>query len=180
MIEALKQRLGGAMLRIILAGAGINLARIATIPGASAVLDGIIIPYSEVALTDFLQEYLDKSVSIEAIQKMLDAGIDNSNSCTVTITGALTTNRYRKGMNHAYIGISQSGIKRYWHILLEKLSEEEYNKQSSMQIAARREQEDIIISNATVGLLLGTSIDQMLLEYPMIKEFTNADTTAVQ
>lgn len=182
MIEALKQRLGGATLRFLITGAGMNLARIATIPGASAVLDGVVIPYSERALSDILQGQPHKSsVSFETVQSMIDVtSYDNANICAVCITGALTTNRYRKGMNHAYIGIAQNGIKRYWHILLDKLSEEEYAKQSPTTIASQREQEDVIISNVTVGLLLGTSIDQMLIEYPMIKEFTNVDATTIQ
>jgi nicotinamide mononucleotide (NMN) deamidase PncC len=169
LIPLLKEKLGSNKLRIIVTGAGISLADLAIIPGASEIIDGIIIPYSKEALNGLLDQEVEKSVSKETVAALLQFD-PSAPITTVAISGGITTNRYRKGDNHAYIGIGAHGIFKYYHVNLDKLSEEEYSKLNFESVAMLRHNEDTTISSIVINILLGKHLDEIKGQMSNIKE----------
>lgn len=127
---------------ICVLGAGNSLLDICKIPGASKIINQIWIPYdSKYLLKD------TKAVSIEAVNKLrllLDA---TRGSVPVICTGAITTNRWRKGNNHAYYQVGSGAIK---YCNMGKISEYQWNLLRDLHgldgIIEKRTEEDLFCS----------------------------------
>ena len=141
--------------KFICAGVGYNLAKIMSVPGASKVLDSMRFLYSEDSLNDYIGESVEKSVCLDTAIKLTNFKPDIG-KISVGITGAITTNRYRKGSNEAFISIrdNKNNLSNY-HILLPKLDEESYKLRSvnPVNIQVLREWEDNVISMTALQLL---------------------------
>lgn len=112
-------------LAIIATGGGSQLGLIASIPGASQVLHSFYVPYA-VQATDKLAVHKDvRAVSLERVQDLYNHIVSEwgDEVYGIAITAALTTNRYRKGEDHAFIKTS----KATYHVKFYKITEEEYN-----------------------------------------------------
>lgn len=129
----------------ILAGGGVCLSQILLIPGNSCFVDSVRI------LQNF--PFADKSVSEQALRELLAHGrflSPSESPKTIAATSALTTNRYRAGDNHAYIG----NRERSYHLIFPKLTETEYAEMTPDCIQRLRHLEDILVSSYVVVLAL--------------------------
>ena len=152
----------GPLLNMFVTGAGASLVEIERIPGASSVIHSIHAPYSEPAVAEFVGSDCKpiKSVSAEMAARIIDqlvrSGLDSNEQGHVVVTGALTTNRWRKGPNHAYIGIHipSKGIgPRFYHIHIQKDDEEVYKLMSGDEIVHKRRNEDFAVALFVMKLL---------------------------
>ena len=160
----------GPKLSIMVAGAGVTLAQLQTIPGCSRILHGIYLPYSEQSLLSLLakegREYAAKphfkAVSAEVAEMMaLRARLltKDREAVGIGITGALTTNRYRKGDNGGYVAVcmSKNGeVKTFCtSFSLPKLPEAEYNQLNVDAVNNLRLLEDCQVSELVCNAILG-------------------------
>ena len=130
-LECTISRIHDSNVKAILCVSGVGIKAIAwllEIPGASnTILEGII-PYSQHSLIDFMGMTPSNSVSEETSQKMARASYkraiklreDDSEVIGIGCTGAISTNRERKGANHAYISICSQNSISSTHIELKK------------------------------------------------------------
>jgi len=161
----------GPKIGFVLTGGGIGVAQLATVVGASKLIHSITIPYSSEESERFIREglsvvkndrraierskaYAKHAVSEHAAELLalvgdkLWSGFQDDPCGTVVCTAATTTSRYRRGDNHAWIGIVRPGGPwfdqrvTFHHLKLSKLSEEEYNKAGAGYIAWKRRDED--------------------------------------
>lgn len=161
----------GYPIRVVAAGAGISLSQICTYPGASKVIDGVLIPYSNQSMENMIGK-VEKVVSKETIEKFFEL-YDDTSVLQVCITGALTTNRYRKGDNHAYIGLISPTRKDIYYVTLEKAPEELYNNFTPGQLIKLRQYEDNLISYITLILATTPGLDfvqYLKNECPLLKD----------
>ena len=124
-------RIHDSNVKAVLCVSGVGTKAIAwllEIPGASnTILEGII-PYSQHSLIDFMGMTPSNSVSEETSQKMARASYkraiklreEDSEVIGIGCTGAISTNRERKGANHAYISICSQNSISSTHIELKK------------------------------------------------------------
>ncbi len=174
LIQNFVKNYNGLPVSFVCAGGGIGLSDILKVPGASKVCNSIELPYSELSSKNILYKtaacfprrgrcpYEEKfgsdfkavcphTASEFSLYASLNAPIG------IGVTAALTTNRYRKGDNHAYIAISTNNEIQVFHTKFTKLSEDSYipYKTSDELFAGIRALEDEII---VIGILeyLGT------------------------
>ena len=89
------------------------LAWILEIPGASGTLLEGSIPYSDPSLANVLETPIEKAVSgttafsmaRTAYRRAVKLREDDTAVIGIGCTGAITTNRERRGLNHAFIAI---------------------------------------------------------------------------
>lgn len=146
---------------VCITGGGVSTALTGTFPGASKLIDLIVIPYSNEVLEEMFGTTSHPACSLERTLEIWNKiGAD----CGLLINAALTTSRYRKGLNHAFIQCPWAQI----HIILPKLSEEDYQKLSLENIAEIRAHEDFIIGVAAVAVMMGKDVDE-----EFVREFIN-------
>ena len=145
----------GDLIDFILCGCGSHILDILKVPGASGVINGVTVPYSTERFNGLCLNKIEKFVSKEACDALVD-GLNITtcfNNKVFCVTGSLTTNRYRKGLNQVIFGdydFHQNNSKRCLYtkrLTLNKLSENEYNNLSSDDIFYRRNLEDLLISS---------------------------------
>lgn len=157
---------------IVVAGGGASMSHLALVPGSSKVLDAMHVLYSEPSTVAFIRS-AGYSIAAPDEYKMVSPYIANAlflagahhyrNSGIISVTSALTTNRYRRGDNHAIIRTSNSVCHE---LKFDKLPESVYTDPvipwRDQQIALKRQKEDELISE--VALKLGTGFEAGSLE----------------
>lgn len=166
---------------IITSGAGIGLSNVLRIPGSSNVIHECTNLYSVTSLSRTSLIY--KFVSVEQVKELhyliFKQGIYNDpNDRCLSIVGALTTNRWRKGPNHAYIMYGTINDYRIYHVELPKLSEEEYNKLSPDDIIQLRQKEDDQVCYAALWILMNPKLFNYSQEIEGIK-ITDVNTITI-
>lgn len=139
------------LLSIMVTGGAAGLAGIAAIPGAGKCLFEFNMPYHE-----FLTKSKYHSVSAEQCEHLaglIDDYGDLSALHKVVVVAALTTTRYRKGPNHAYVWING----KIWHLALPKPTQEDYEK-PGFDIHLWRAAEDEILTLRVAELIRDTLI----------------------
>jgi hypothetical protein len=154
--------LGKKKLAIVTTGAGGFWGALITIPGSSATVHDIYIPYATEATEALKPDPTVKmsSVSLDSLQVFRDY-IDKKWGDTVVkvvCTGGLITNRFRKSDDHAYISVDDN----VYHIKFNKMTEEEYNKvaETSESLAIHRMVQDNFVMNVISCLLMDREINQ--------------------
>jgi hypothetical protein len=105
---------------LILLGAGSCISNLLLIPGASKLINSIQYLYGEDELNSLIGPHNHSAVSEEVVRKIIDAK-KSDNRPLVVMSAALTTNRYRRGKHHAWIGINcPEHTTKIWHNELEK------------------------------------------------------------
>lgn len=155
----------------MITGGGFSLVDIGKVPGASSVLSSVYIPYGMADSEGFAHDALEdgevnplsdgsiKFVGPEATELYslaLKNTCQHNSVIQIVINASLTTNRWRRGDNEAYIwirGYGGKGSLTKFHYKMKKLSEEEYDKLSSYDIRQIRLEEDIRIAQAVMGLI---------------------------
>lgn len=128
------ERIYKPQINVIAAGGGVSLAQLLMVPGSSAYVGGMEFPYEQSVVTElldshsskFAKAYAEKAVSAEVACGLAEIAKRKSPmNVGIGITAALTTNRYRRGDNHAYICMSTAdyNIERIVHVKFEKLPE---------------------------------------------------------
>jgi hypothetical protein len=124
----------GPQLAICAVGIGSHLNALTLYPGAAKCIYTIHAPYAVEAVKEFIESagvrYPSeaKSVSLEMLDALDEALKNKYPNCTrVTMTGAVISQRYRRGLDHAYVAINGKTI----YFELEKCSEEQHALLSS-------------------------------------------------
>ncbi len=151
MLKEMVNKYNGPKIGFVISGGGCaGVASLGKIPGASKVIYNIAIPYSYEAAKEFIttawvqteEEYnVYNSVSKISSISLAAAACEywGNNIKIIACTAAITTNRFRKGNNHAWVSIIDPGIKfksmgsvidsnrlTTYHFKLDKLSETEH------------------------------------------------------
>lgn len=158
------------LVSLMITGGGFSFLDIGKIPGSSGVIANAFIPYGMADSSKFAEKGLEpgeanpflsddpiKCVGPEATE-LYSKALDMSNPYTViqvVVNASLTTSRWRRGDNEAFIWIrnQQRGMTRI-HYKMNKFSEEEYNNLSEEDIQKARLEEDIKISSIVMHHLL--------------------------
>ena len=98
------------------------------VPGASKTLIEATIPYSNESLNRYIGEvprqYVSKTTALSMAKAAYIQGVEYGNHeidiIGVSCTGAISTNRKRRGHNQAFIGLWGPRLKYVAHLILEK------------------------------------------------------------
>lgn len=120
----------------LVAGVGYNFANWFDIPGISKIVHGLNILYAEKQVRDYIGEL--KCCS-QAAAERLAAAAESESRNYVAITGAITSNRYRRGPNEFFYYMSLEGQKINGHVTLPKLDELVHNTSTPIAIQQRRQ-----------------------------------------
>lgn len=165
------------------AGGGISISQIGLVPGSSKILYGTNVLYSETATQSYLKRFhqdweLSKMVSYECAERLIAAmsneigfvspSLGHPEVALVAITSAVTTSRYRRGLNEAWICTSRGDA----HVSLDKLPESLHSdpvipwREQKIEVS-RRTQDEFI---AEVAIKLATGFEcESLRDYPNVK-----------
>ena len=99
-----------------------------SVPGASKTLIEATIPYSNESLNRYIGEvpsqYVSKTTALSmakaAYMQGIQYGCNEMDIIGVSCTGAISTNRKRRGHNQAFIGLWGPRLKYVAHLILEK------------------------------------------------------------
>jgi len=160
-LPSVVQTYKGPKLRLLFTGAGAWASGLLGIPGASSLVDSLYVPYSHESVHGLLRDrHPDPesiiqncgSVSQEMAVALHLCNSHNIGNCIpVSVTAAVSTNRYRKGDNHAFIVVGPPSSFSTYHLALHKLSEEEHTPEA---VAAKRYIEDRMIGEVALALSL--------------------------
>lgn len=158
----------GPPLKMVLAGAGSYAMRILEVPGASAVLDSIFVPYSEESfeqwlldthpVTDVASTVLEKmpKVSGTMVRTLHVANCANlRNTYPLTVTAAITSKKQRQRSNQAFIAVGPPGNYDVWHVQLARLDDADFEEVNKVE--ARRFVQDRIVSEIALSVATGVS-----------------------
>lgn len=179
-LERFKKNFTGKKLSVVAAGGGVSILDMIKLPGASQILHSFQAPYATEESVRIIKKYVStaqseefqkKCVSSVAVHslflaeqgKYIDTPIDYDDLRILSITAALTTHRYRRGDNHAYIH-NDNGC---WHLKLTKLPEYMHDFQGEsgsfnlQQVNTKRIKEDQLISRVSLCLTTGFELDSI-------------------
>lgn len=163
---------GGNKLFFVMAGGGGSAALLSVIPGSSKVLHEVRVLYSEESSLEYYKESNDSWGSTEnpkfVSEQMMDglyqtaANVYENKYVVVAATSALTSSRYRRGDNKAYIRVFGSG----WELKFDKLPEHVYEDTCTpwrdQKIANKRQAEDELL--VSVAIKLATNFERDTLD----------------
>ncbi len=169
----------------VASGGGAAIVDILKLPGASRLVKGIYLPYAVTETSEFIRTHLGsasadvfskKTVGAASAELLAMAAYTrdlvrnfHGNVIYAGVTAAITTNRWRRGNNEAYICIIPGEC--IIRLKMSKLSEWLWYSGGSCEscwwsrrtILSKREQEDELISKVTLMLALDS-------ENPFLKE----------
>lgn len=145
----------GPPISIIALGAGTQISKLLSYPGASKIIESIILPYSRGSVQRLLNSYkIEKYNSPDLAKSLAEKSLDFTETGVgigVGITGALTTNRERKGDNVVYICFCiAENDKEYkykeFKLKFPKLSSHEFQDYSNV-LKKRKDEEESVLDN---------------------------------
>jgi nicotinamide mononucleotide (NMN) deamidase PncC len=159
----------GKKYAIVATGGGMGVLDLARIPGVSKLLHTIYVPYSAEETNAFVQENLgdDKlqefqavsNVSQEAVELLCAAAKNKWKDCNILVcSAALTSNRYRRGNNHAWVAHCCDETVVVKHFTLDKIPQEEHERNEDLPLY-KRYAEDLQITEKLLSLIFNTPID---------------------
>lgn len=165
-------------------GAAASLALIGCISGGSKMLFDHIMPYDPDAAETFnmpdykLHPAVDSAVAIGFVHAAKIRNNDRQDIKYVGITGALTTNRWRKGEDHAYVYIDDHKCTRVYHLKFSKLTEEEWNTLNDKGLIPNyRLWQDLMISDWVLQMIVyGYYVDTHRQKFP---KYFGVDSSSV-
>ena len=134
---------------LIISGAGIQAAKwLLDVPGASKTILEIQIPYSDKAMHDLLEytptHFVSENTVLDMARKAYEKSIalrkNNEPVLGIACTAAISTDRDRRGQNHAYICSWTAHSRNIEHITLQKGKRD-------------RVSEDLIISQSIINMI---------------------------
>lgn len=137
-----KNNYNGRKLSFYLTGGGICITDFLKMPGAGKFIHGIYIPYSEEANLTLIENFHGKlswnyPFASKECNELYDEVLKNINKddriLRVITSCALTTTRYRRGDNKAFISFNG----KVWKLSLKKLEEKEHLELVEKQKASK-------------------------------------------
>ena len=158
----------GPKLRMLFTGVGSYATGLLGVPGASKVLDSIQVPYSHEACSLLFKRHYPQGLEVSethgSVSKEMAVALHACNSADlgdlipITVTAAITTSRYRRGDNQAFIAVGKPDNLEVWHLRLDKLTEEEHQPEA---VLTKRYFQDRLVSE--VAICLATSLTTPIL-----------------
>tara|TARA_B100000614_G_C14562249_1_gene497611 strand:- start:2841 stop:3536 length:696 start_codon:yes stop_codon:yes gene_type:complete len=185
----------GQRISAMITGGGFAFGDIGKLPGASSVLNDIFIPYNQAKSIQFTQQALPKGmenplttghvafVGPVATELYLNALI-NANALAspdarlLVINASITTTRYRRGVNEAWIWMfnPKTNQERRVQLSLSKADEQGYAELAAQgRVEAVREMEDAKITMAALAVLMDDIKFAWLGEGETITDYTLND-----
>jgi len=185
----------GQLISAMITGGGFTFGDIGKLPGASSVLNDIFIPYNQSKTIQFAQQALPQGmenplakgeigfVGPVATELYLNALI-NANAIAspdarlLVINASITTTRYRRGVNEAWIWIfnPKTNEKRRIQLSLSKANEEDHAKITSQGFLSYfRGIEDAKIAMAAIAVLMNDKKFAWLGKGESITDYTLND-----
>lgn len=172
----------GPLLSLWITGGGFSLLDMLKRPGCSKILNNVIIPYSENQIIKLLDKHWlwnkedhIKSCTPEAVDLYrrcleLESG---PGGCYVAVSAALTTNRYRKGKNHAFIAFKNDhDEEQLWELNLMKPLESLFQSNDAERTCGvLRMAEDEMVALSAMSLLLDDPSVSVLIQSDMKNAF---------
>jgi len=177
----------GHKLSMLVTGGGFGLAEIGMLPGVSSLLSSFYSPYSVEESTMFVErhgghalyeKFRTKMVSRDGAEALCEALgwknviLKSPDVISIALTASLTTSRYRKGKNEAFISLHLPKDEEFiktWHLSFPKLPEEAHGRLTVPEVCAIRAREEEVI--ALVALVLALNLDGI----DLLKEIGNAE-----
>ncbi len=169
----------GPKVAFVVTGGGVDTAKLMQAVGASSMVEAFYIPYSAEESCRFIGSYLgrpigesfkEKAVSAKSVSLLAQAAKIRWPNCRiVACSAALTTNRWRRGENHAYIAVSEpdSPHIHMLHKKLPKKSEEDFERMEHYDKCLTRQAEDTQLSQTLLRLATGEfSYSNTVTVYP--------------
>lgn len=122
----------------LVAGVGYNFANWFDIPGISKIVHGLNVLYAEKQVRDYIG---DLKCCSQAAAEKLASHAERESPNYVVITGAITSNRYRRGPNEFFYYISLEGRKLNGRVTLPKMDEMVHNASTHIAIQQRRQRD---------------------------------------
>jgi len=174
-INEWKNREESSLVSFVITGGGFSILDIGKVPGSSGVLSSAFIPYGTADTIKFAEHALEpgesnpllddsiKFVGPEATElysKALLRTTPYTEVVQVVINASLTTTRWRRGKNEAYIWIRDvDGIVTQYHYEIEKITENQYKELTKDEVSQMRLDEDQMIAGVVMSLLLEPKIN---------------------
>ena len=144
-LEKSISRIHGSKTRLVMAISGVGSQSanwLLAVPGASKTLLEATIPYSNESLNHYIgeipEQYVSESTALSMAKSAYFRGLkyhnDFSEIVGISCTGAISTNRERRGENQAFIAMWSPTLKYVHHVLINK------------GVRTRREEEELISS----------------------------------
>lgn len=168
-ISTLVETYKGPKLSLLFTGCGARAAEILAVPGASEVLYDLHIPYAREAVAAEVGPPADAAVSPRVALQLHNRPVPPG-TIRVTVTAAITSTRYRRGDNHAYIVVDTGTFphEMVWYLKMEKM--EKHLHKSKRRVQVMRKFEDSLVCD--VALLLATqqtaALEALLADNPEV------------
>ncbi len=167
LFQNLIETYSGPKVAIVACGAGVGLGQLAIMPGASKVLSSFYSPYeiddTKLFIDNFdeAHDFGEQCVSAQSSQIIHRALLRKTSAkITIAITGALTSMRWRRGNNHAFITLNNGKDYTTHHLVLTKTTESVHQSSTYKDLYMNRKKEDDAIS--ITSLILAGMINQEL------------------
>ncbi len=152
----------GEQLAICAVGAGALLNSMTLFLGAASVINTVHSPYGEDAVENFLVDNKIEAPSGPCVSEQMARALygaleeEAPGMVCIAITGAVTSQRYRRGKDHAYIMANDQIV----YVELKKLEEKEHKTISVMPglHQAYRDAQDFAISKIALDMVMGRPI----------------------
>lgn len=164
-IQTFRENYKGLPLAFFIAGGGFSCLDFRRYPGSSKMYHTAVEPYNEDTV-NFLNKFADAGIAdphnfnfvnpegtLQALEA-LENYCDNSGLAYVVVNSALTTDRWRRGDNRAYIALSNGDI---FIFKLSKLDEDSYrilSEKNPRAIDEYRRREDDKVGQVVLSILL--------------------------
>lgn len=168
-------RIHESKIRLAIAVSGVGSQSInwlLSISGASKTLIEATIPYSNSSLNNYIGEtpkqYVSKSTALSMAKSAYINGTqydrDFSKIIGVACTGAISTNRERKGENQAFIAIWSPSLKYIRHVLIKKGERNRLEEEDLISSLVIKSIEEKIMGSSELEIILteseSTTIEQ--------------------
>ena len=147
-----------------------------SVPGASKTLIEATIPYSNESLNRYIGEvprqYVSKTTALSMAKAAYIQGVEYGNHeidiIGVSCTGAISTNRKRRGDNQAFIGLWGPRLKYVAHLILEKGERNRVDEEELVSSLIVQYIEEKLLGNSVLNMELNklesVSVDET--EFP--------------
>jgi len=147
-----------------------------SVPGASKTLIEATIPYSNESLNRYIGEvprqYVSKTTALSMAKTAYIQGVEYGNHeidiIGVSCTGAISTNRKRRGDNQAFIGLWGPRLKYVAHLILEKGERNRVDEEELVSSLIVQYIEEKLLGNSVLNMELNklesVSVDET--EFP--------------
>jgi len=163
------EKSNGCKLSIVATGGGMSLGQITSVPGSSSIFHSFYVPYATAETVEFIRKnypivkaesFEEKAVCSESAKNLFYAlwtknKVDGHlHIHNIAVTAAITSTRWRRGDNKAFIFFENLTAFRdeCWYLKLPKLTEAEHNSKTREELMAVRNSEENLLAEVTLCL----------------------------